>query len=179
MNKNYLIIFIALIVFFIVVFSFSKLTEVKSNLNDSVNNYEYHIIYYDYDKTTTNENTNTEEAEDEDFGDYYDDPVEGEEDIENDAKAEIYLPIHIYKKGNKVNVSKEYQPTCSNPPCEVKTMDYEIKFSKEKQDIINNYIINRFNGSNEKEITLYKNDLSKRETIIINSLLNNEESYLN
>lgn len=180
MDKKYVVVIIALLVFFIVVFSFSKLSEVKSNLNDSANNYEYHIIYYDYENTSsTTKTTDTTKEDDEDFGDYYDDPLENEEDIESETKSEIYLPIHIYKKGNKINVSKEFQPQCTNAPCEVQTMDYEIKFSKDNKEIISDFIVSKFTGSNEKEITLYKNNLSKRETKIINSLLNNDESYLN
>lgn len=178
MNKNYIVVFVGLLVFFLVVFTTAKLTEKKSEYKDVSSNYNYHIIYYDYNSSAINKETKVEEDSDEDFGDYYDDPFEDEGDIEAAENEEIYLPINIYKKGKIIYVTKEYKDKCDNEPCETKTTNYNINFSENGQLVVDNFITTKFNNSNITEVTLYKDNISSMEEKIIKSIINNDESYL-
>ncbi len=178
MDKKYLVVFVSLIVFFIVFFSFSKITELKTTLEDSDNNYEYHIIYYDFENNRT-EDAADEEEYNENYGDYYDDPIYNNNDnVDSYQKEETSLPIDIYKNGNEIHVYRVLQSQCSNPPCEKQQKEYIIKFSKNGQEVIDNFITTKFENSEEKEITLYKNNLTTMEKKIIRSIIHNDESYL-
>ena len=178
-TKRYIVIIVALAVFFLVLFLILKFTDDNSaSLNK---NNAYHIIYYDYnqiEEQKEEETTSEEETSEEDFGVYYDDPIYNAEDIEELLESENTYPINIYKNGNNITIVREYETKCDYGTCPTEEKSYEINFSDNGKEILSEFITTKFTNSDNREIILYKSDLTDMELKIIDSIKNNDESYL-
>ena len=156
-NKKYILPIIILIIFLIVGISLG-LNNNEEEIIDISNNYDNHIIYYNYDKPIEDEYAN-------EVDDFYDDTNEGSED--NFSSEEYDVPIEIYIKDTIILVRQTKD----------KEVSYNLNFSSNNYSLVYKFLKKKTN--NNQEVYIYKSDLSEAEEIVMNSIINNDEKYLN
>ena len=156
-NKKYILPIIILIIFLIVGISLG-LNNNEEEIIDISNNYDNHIIYYNYDQPIEDEYAN-------EVDDFYDAPNEGSED--NFSTEEYDLPIEIYIKDTIILVKQTKD----------KEISYNLNFSNNNYSLVYKFLKKKAN--NNQEIYIYKSDLSEAEEIIMTSIITNDEKYLN
>ena len=155
-NKKYVVPILVILIFLVIGITLG-LENNEEELVDISNNYDNHIVYYDYDKPIEDEYAN-------EVDDFYDDP--NEESSDEISSEEYDVPIEIYIKDSTILVKKT----------EDKEILYNINFSRNNYSKV--YYFLKKKANNSKEIYLYKNDLSTKEEVIMTSIINNNERYL-
>ena len=155
-NKKYIVPIIILIMFLLVGISLS-LSNKEEELIDISDNFDNHIIYYNYDKPIEDEYAN-------EVDDFYDDP--NEESNDEISSEEYDLPIEIYIKDSTILVRQTRDEEIA----------YNIDFSRNNYSKVYNFLKKK--SKNYKEVYLYKNNLSEEEELIMASIITNDEKFL-
>ena len=68
---------------------------------------------------------------------------------------------------------------CTNDPCESIQQIFNIDFSKDNMEVVNDFINELFESKKEKKITLNKDELTLKQKNIIEAIIHNDESLIN
>lgn len=101
--------------------------------------------------------------------------------VRYDYKIQYYSEssvYNIYKTKNNIEMLVDEQVLCGSIPCSSIISNKKISFSSENMKIINNFIEKLFDHTDKKSIELSIDDLVEEQKNILNSIINNDESWL-
>ena len=90
-----------------------------------------------------------------------------------------YQGYHIYQVRNNVDVYTTAVQHCWNDPCPYELIHTSIEFSSKNMKVVNNFIDELFKNQKSKSIVLNDSKLSGTQKKILESIINNDETYLN
>lgn len=97
-------------------------------------------------------------------------------EIEYKDETNTYI---IKKHNKKIIVKYEEQVICTETPCKPIIKKQTINFEKEKMNKINELFDKKFKNKKTKKIIIAKEQLSKEDQLIIESIIKNDETILN
>ena len=86
---------------------------------------------------------------------------------------------NIYKTGNEIEVFAEEEVICIKEPCLPIKSTRKINFSDNNMKIINEFIDSFFKYHEYKTIQIFRDNLDKKQNNILDSIIYNNESFLN